>query len=243
VEHILKVAVTAMLSGFLGIGLGALLGIAFKNISNRSFAFVLEISAGLMLSLVCFSLIPDALNFSNIYIVFAGLFLGIAFVAFLQEKVYIDLIKRKNTGYFTTGILTFVTLSVYNFSEGFAIGTGLDISRSFAISLLLIILTHDIPEGVAISLPLRKSGVKTLIIGIITIVTGVFVGLGAFIGAYLGYISNDFMALFLSVVGGMMLYISLGDIIPQSKKIHKGRFATFGNCLGFLTGIVVSLVL
>ncbi len=242
-EHILKVSFTAMFSGVIGTGLGGLLGLVFKNTNNRIFAFILEFSAGLMLSVVCFSLIPDALKLSNIFIIFTGLFIGIIFAAFVQEKVHIDISNRKDTSYLTTGLLLAIALSAHNLPEGLAIGTGFDVSRSLGISLLLVILVHDVPEGIAVSLPLKKGGVSTLKAALVTAMTGLPMGIGAFIGAYLGYISDDIIALSLCIAGGTMLYISVGDIIPQSKKLYGGRFAAFGNCLGFLIGIAVSVMI
>jgi len=35
-----------------------------------------------------------------------------------------------------------------------------------------------------------------------------------------------------------MLYIVSGELIPESKKLYKGRLASIGNIAGFILGII-----
>ena len=104
-------------------------------------------------------------------------------------------------------------------------------------------MIHDVPEGIAMALPLREGGVSRWKAVGITVLSGIPTGLGAYIGAYLGYISENIIGVFLAVAAGTMLFISIGDLIPESKTIYKGRLPSFGNILGLLCGFVISVLI
>jgi ZIP family zinc transporter len=65
-------------------------------------------------------------------------------------------------------------------------------------------------------------------------------GLGAFIGAMLGEISQTFIAFCLAFAGGTMLYITCGELIPGSSNLHIGRTSSIGLILGFLVGLFIT---
>lgn len=73
---------------------------------------------------------------------------------------------------------------------------------------------------------------------IYTILSGITTGIGAFFGAVLGIISTQFIGLCIAFAAGAMLYIVSVELIPESKKVYKGRFASLGNILGFILGII-----
>ena len=67
---------------------------------------------------------------------------------------------------------------------------------------------------------------------------GITTGIGAFFGAILGGISQSLISLCLAFAAGAMLYIVSGELIPESKKLYKGRLASIGNIAGFILGII-----
>ncbi len=100
-------------------------------------------------------------------------------------------------------------------------------------------LLHDIPEGLAMAIPMKINKAGPLKIVLYTLLIGVPTGLGAFIGAYLGSISPLIIALCLAFAGGTMLYIICDEMIPSAKELHKGRASSIGVVLGFIIGVVL----
>ena len=149
---------------------------------------------------------------------------------------------EKNKSLSKLGIIIGIGLAIHNFPEGLAIGAGFGVTNTLGLSLAIAIALHDIPEGVAIAAPLKSGGVNGLKALIITVLSGVTTGLGAFIGAILGNISKEAVALCLSFAAGAMLYIISGEIIPESKQLYKGRITSLGNILGFIIGMLVTLI-
>ena len=72
-----------------------------------------------------------------------------------------------------------------------------------------------------------------------TMLTGFPTGIGAFLGANLGMVSNTLIAVCLAFAGGTMLYIISDEIIPEGKRLDEGRLSSIGVVLGFLIGIIL----
>ena len=65
-NYIEIITIYGLIFGMLGTTLGGFIG-AFCNIhSNKFLSFVLEFALGLMTAIICFDLIPEALEYSNI---------------------------------------------------------------------------------------------------------------------------------------------------------------------------------
>jgi len=77
---------------------------------------------------------------------------------------------------------------------------------------------------------------------IITLI-GLPMGLGAFNGASLGFISPFFLSLALGFAAGAMLYIIFGELIPGAHKTGNGYAGTFGAVFETVTGILLLAVI
>lgn len=88
------------------------------------------------------------------------------------------------------------------------------------------------------AVPMRTGGMKKWKVIIYTLLSGVTTGIGAFFGAVLGTVSPELISICLAFAAGAMLYIVSGELIPESNKIYQGRFASIGNIVGFILGIV-----
>ena len=93
-------------------------------------------------------------------------------------------------------------------------------------------------NGVSIAVPLKNSGSSKTKCIIITTLSGLTTGLGAFCGAIFGNISNTLIGMSLAFAAGAMLYIVSCELIPESKSLYKGRFASLGTILGIIVGIL-----
>lgn len=196
-----------------------------------------------MISIVCFDLIPEALEISGISLILLGIIFGvicmIACDVLVQKKFTNKESKVKSTNsLLKTGIIVSIGLALHNFPEGLAIGSGFGASLKLGYSLALAILLHDIPEGVSMAVPMKNGGMKISKVIFYVILSGITTGIGAFFGALVGTISQEIIAICLSFAAGAMLYIVSGELIPESNKLYRGRIASIGNILGFILGIL-----
>lgn len=241
-EMIITITTIGFLAGMLGTGIGGLTTYLFRNPSNRLFSSILGLSGGLMISIVCFDLLPEAFSMVGLPIGISGIIFGVLIISFVDEIISRmgKHRKREKNGFTRTGILIGIGILIHNFPEGLAIGSGYMATPHLGLGLSLIIAIHNIPEGISMATPLNIGGVQKLRILIYTIMTGIPMGVGAFIGAMLGEISPTFIGWCLGFAGGAMLFITCQEIIPKSREIWKGRISGFGIILGIIIGILLS---
>ena len=241
-NEIIRTTLIGLFFGTFGTTIGGIIGITFKNTSNKFLSFILEFAAGLMISIVCFDLVPEATELSNLGMTFLGIFLGVGSMiicdSIIKNKFNEKTVKKGSSSLLKTGIIVGIGLALHNFPEGLAIGSGFGASFKLGISLALAIALHDVPEGISMAVPMKLGGMKAKRALFLTFVSGITTGIGAFFGAILGTVSQSFISLCLAFAAGAMLYIVSGELIPESNKLYRGRIASIGNILGFVLGII-----
>ena len=245
--EILKTTLIGLFFGTFGTTLGGILGVKLKNLSNKLLSFILALASGLMTSIICFDLIPEALELSNFTNLLIGIGIGIICMIICDIKVqrifnYNSNLKKKSNSLLKTGIIISVGLAIHNFPEGLAIGSGFEASVTLGYSLAIAIALHDIPEGISMAIPMKHGGVKTAKVIIYVILSGITTGLGAFFGAIVGNISTSIISICLAFAAGAMLYIVSGELIPEYNKLYNGKISAMGNILGIILGIINTMI-
>ena len=209
--EILKTTILGLFFGTFGTTLGGIIGVVIKKHSNKFLSFILAFASGLMMSVICFDLLPEALGISNIVNVIIGTIIGIVSMIFcdiLVEKKFSVNSKTKGmeNNLLKTGIIVSIGLAIHNFPEGLAIGSGFEASLKLGLSLAIAICLHDIPEGISMAVPMKNGGMKISKVIFYVILSGITTGIGAFFGAIIGSISQVVISICLSFAVGAMLY-------------------------------------
>lgn len=250
-QNIMNTAVLGLFFGTIGTTIGGIIGCSLKSQSNKFLSFILSFAAGLMMAVICFDLIPEALGLSQITEVIIGIVLGIIVMIFcdlIVDKIFSKKIvlnqdtNKVSNNLLKTGIIVSIGLAIHNIPEGLAIGSGFEASLKLGFSLAIAICFHDIPEGISMALPMKNGGMKAYKIMFYVILSGIATGVGALIGSIVGKISEQIIAIALSFAAGAMLYIVSGELIPESNSLYKGRISVLGNMIGFIIGICVTLL-
>ena len=193
-----------------------------------------------MTAIICFELIPEALEIANLLVVILGIIFGIIMMIicdiFVDKKFNKNKKKKKNS-LLKTGIIVSIGLAIHNFPEGLAIGSGFEASIKLGLSLAIAICFHDIPEVISMAVPMKNGGMKPSKVIYYVVLSGITTGVGAFFGSIVGGISQEIIALCLAFSAGAMIYIVSGELTPESSKLYQGRMSAIGNLIGFIIGV------
>ncbi len=144
---------------------------------------------------------------------------------------------------FIAGLIMASAIALHNLPEGMTIGASFANSNGLmegsALVLAVLIGLHNIPEGMAISVPLINGGVKRRKAILITALSGAPTIIGALIGYFIGDIGSLGLALSLSFASGAMLYVTFGEILPQSILMYRSKLPAFFVIIGMLVGLIV----
>ena len=144
---------------------------------------------------------------------------------------------------FIAGLIMASAIALHNLPEGMTIGASFinnkGVMGGSALVLAILIGLHNIPEGMAISVPLINGGVKRRKAILVTAVSGAPTIIGALIGYYIGDIGALGLALSLCFASGAMLYVTFGEILPQSILMYRSKLPAFSFIGGMLLGLIV----
>lgn len=233
------VVVVGSIVSLIGTMIGASLGVIVKKPSDKMLGAMIGFAGGLMLSVVVFDLIPEALIKWSFAWTLIFCIIGIMVIAFIDTKINIDSIS----GHLKVAFMAALGLMIHNFPEGIIMGCGFAAGTTLGIKMSLIIAVHDIPEGIAVAAPLMVSRVKIPKILFYAFITAFPTAIGTWVGAYIGNISVNVLAACLSFASGIMLYVVCGEMIPESSKLWEGLTSTIGILAGLIVGFTIVNIL
>jgi len=254
----MSIIVMSLLAGVIGMGLGGLLTALFGSRTDRMTSIFLSFAGGVMISIVFLELVPDAIELSNMATAIAGLVLGAGLVLALNnlmdrltnasngsklhetfaEFFHSDEMLSRNSSMLRSGIVMLFAIGLHNVPEGLAMGAAGHYDASLGLTLAILIGLHNIPEGMAVTAPLIAGGLSKVKAVGLAFLAGVTTLIGAIIGILIGGISEFAVAISFSIAGGAMLYVVLGEILPQSIVTGKDRVPVFFALAGIVAGML-----
>lgn len=223
--------------------IGAFLGIITKKPSNRLLAFSLGFAAGIMLLIALMEMLPAALATRGMspllgYGMFiVGLLGYFTLDRMLPHEHPQDLsnsqcARPKNAQ--RTAMLLTLGISLHNFPEGIATFVTSSANLEMGMGIALAVAIHNIPEGLAVAGPVYAatgSKKKALFWAGVSGCSEILGGLLAFL--LLGpFISEVFMASVMAVVAGIMVALSVDELMPSAKEIDPQRNPSYGILCG-----------
>ncbi len=228
-------------------GLSTLLGslpILFRVKKKENIiVFALSFAAGVMICVSITDLIPEAKKLLDtiFYPVPSFLFLAIFFCIGLLFSMFIDSsFPKKENGktshLYHVGIVSMMAIVMHNIPEGIATFLSTTENRSLGLALTLAISLHNIPEGISISIPVYYGTGSKKKAFLFTLLSGISEPIGAVLAyLFLSPFINDFiMSLLFSFIAGIMIHISIYELLKESISYQKKYLTIIAFCIGFL---------
>lgn len=142
------------------------------------------------------------------------------------------------------GLFTAFAIAIHNFPEGLATFLSALQDPALGVAIAVAIAFHNIPEGISVSVPIfyatgnrKKAFIYSFLSGLAEPVGAViaFMALRLFLGGESGIIPSQVMGALFGGVAGIMVYISLDELLPASRAYGKGH----DSLLGLIAGMVV----
>ena len=142
------------------------------------------------------------------------------------------------------GLFTALAIGIHNFPEGLATFLAALEDPSVGIAIAIAIALHNIPEGISVSVPIfyatgdrKKAFIYSSLSGLAEPVGAViaYVALLYFLGGDSGAIPPQVMGMLFGGVAGVMVYISLDELLPTSRAYGRGH----DSLLGLVGGMIV----
>jgi ZIP family zinc transporter len=149
------------------------------------------------------------------------------------------------------GLFTALAIAIHNFPEGLATFLAALQDPTLGVAIAVAIALHNIPEGISVSVPIfyatgnrKRAFTYSLLSGLAEPVgAGVaYVALRFLVGGEAGVIPSQVMGMLFGGVAGIMVYISLDELLPTSRAYGKGHDSIFGLIAG-MSLMAVSLLL
>lgn len=137
---------------------------------------------------------------------------------------------------FRLGILSALVIAVHNFPEGLATFISAIENPELGVSIAFAIALHNIPEGIAVAIPIYYATQrKGKAVGFATL-SGVAEPLGGLLGYLVlrSVLNPALLACVLALVAGIMVYISLDELLPTAENYGEHHIAIIGVISGMV---------
>ena len=255
-ENLWCAFVLTLIAG-LSTGIGSAIACMAKRTNTKLLSLALGFSAGVMIYISFIEIFPDARSSfidrygtfnSTLYTLFA-FFGGMLLIGLIDKFIptaenphemrSVESMENENQAknfrkLYKMGMMTALAVGIHNFPEGIATFMSALKDPTLGIAIAIAISIHNIPEGIAVSVPIfyaTGNRRKAFLLSFLS-------GFSEFVGALLAYLvllpfltADSFEIIFAALmagVSGIMVYISLDELLPSAEEFGEHHLAIYG---------------
>jgi ZIP family zinc transporter len=247
------------LSMFAGLstGIGSAMAFFTSRTSTKFLSVSLGLSAGVMIYVSFVELFPEAIHsLSGEYgenkakwITVAGFFGGILLIGIIDklipsmdnphemrrvEEIDTEKNSKGKSKLMRVGVFTALAIAIHNFPEGMASFTATLIDPSLGIAIAVAVAIHNIPEGIAVSIPVFYATGNKKKAFWLSFLSGLAEPVGALAVWFIlmPFLSESLMGIIFSVIAGIMVFISLDELLPAAEEYGEHHLSIYGLIAG-----------
>ena len=236
----------------LATGVGSLLAFYTKQTNKKFLSAALGFSAGVMIYVSLIEIFVKArVSLEAVYgatkgywITTIAFFAGIALIAIIDKLVpsgenpheMRDVKEMDNnedvekSELLRMGMFSALAIGIHNFPEGLATFIAAIEDPTLGISVAVAIAIHNIPEGIAVSVPIYYATGNKKKALFYSFMSGLAEPLGAIVGFFIlmSFMNESMFGIIFAIVAGIMVYISLDELLPTAEKYGEHHIAIYG---------------
>jgi ZIP family zinc transporter len=265
-DHNVLIAFALTLFAGLSTGIGSIIAVAYKRTNPKLLSVALGFSAGVMIYISFVEILPEANESMKAHfqsgvgewITVAAFFGGMLLITLIDKLVPtaenpheaheiedIDIEKVKSQKLHRLGIMSAIAIAIHNFPEGIATFMAAYNDIEIGLPIAIAVAIHNIPEGIAVAVPIfyaTKSRKKAFRLSFLS-------GLSEPVGAILAFLilmpflNELVMGIIFASVAGIMIFISLDELLPTAGKYGEHHLSIYGLLAGMMVMAVSLLIL
>jgi len=264
--HDILFAFALTLLAGLSTGIGSLLSLLTNKTNTKFLSVALGFSAGVMIYVSFVEILAEANTTLSAalgdkpgaWATAGGFFAGIFLIAIIDKLIpssenphQVHTVEEMDgSGEIHTsklmrmGVLTALAIAIHNFPEGLATFTAALAAPHLGVPIAIAIAIHNIPEGIAVAVPIfyatgnRKKAFR------LSFLSGLAEPVGAGVGflILLPFINDTVFGLIFAVIAGIMVFISLDELLPAAREYGEHHLSIYGLVAGMAV-MALSLLL
>ncbi|MBN2089531.1 zinc transporter ZupT [candidate division KSB1 bacterium] len=263
--HSVWIAAGLTLFAGLSTGVGSALAFFAKRTNTRFLSIALGFSAGVMIYVSMIEIFMKAKialvqaygEVTGYWATVGGFFGGMIFIGLIDKLVpsrenpheihrveEINSESTKNRKLLRMGLFTALVIGIHNFPEGLATFMAALKDPSLGVAIAVAIAIHNIPEGIAVSIPIYYATNNRKKAFLYSFSSGLAEPVGALVGYFLifRYFDDAAFGVIFSAVAGIMVFISLDELLPAAREYGEHHLSIYGLIVGMMV-MAVSLLL
>ena len=240
---LLHIIIPLLISSIAGISTSLGFFLVFLKITpnnlNKFITFCLAFSISIMICISIFDLIPE--SFFQI-VCYYSISRAITFLVFsiILSIIVLRILKlflnKSKDNLYCLGILNMIVLIFHNLPEGIATFVSSYHDINLGLKLGLAIMLHNIPEGISIAIPIYYSTKSKIKAFRATLISGLSEPLGALLAFifFKNYVNDLMISFILIIVAGIMITLSIQEMLPASLKYNENKYIYLGFFIGLL---------
>jgi zinc transporter, ZIP family len=252
----------------LSTGIGSALAFFTKRTNTKFLSVALGFSAGVMIYVSMIeiffkakiSLQAELGIRAGYWLTVAGFFAGILFIGIIDKIIpsfenpheihKVEEISEESEEHkskrklMRMGVFTALAITIHNFPEGLATFMAAIKDPKLGIAIAVAVAIHNIPEGISVSIPIYYATNSKKKAFWYSFASGLAEPVGAMLGYFILYhfISDVMFGVVFSFVAGIMVYISLDELLPAAQEYGEHHLSIYGLIAGMAV-MAVSLLL
>ncbi|OOY35183.1 ZIP family metal transporter [Solemya velum gill symbiont] len=239
--------ITVLLLAFLSV-FSTLLGVALAIYvvkSEQAIALGIGFSAGIMLLVSFFELVPEAVGDAGMGLALVAVVLGMLIVAALHWIIpHTHLVDEKGSfrpNLLRTAYLVAFGLILHDVPEGFAMANSYIASPSLGILMAIAIAIHNVPEEFAMAVPIVAVK-KRRFLYTAAFLSGLAEPVGAIIGLVAVHFHPALNSFFMAFAAGAMIFVSIHELLPMARRYHKIHLFVLGSVISVFVYMLLTAV-